>query len=108
MGSATTLPISFRRLILPEKYPPHTELLDLQPLSVSAFKEPSFEKLYGKDFTHFNPIQTQTFNTLLHTDTNTLICAPAGSEKMLCGEIAMLREFNKEQVRLKPLFLRRP
>jgi len=35
LGSETVLPISFRSLILPEKYPPPTELLDLQPLPIT-------------------------------------------------------------------------
>ena len=52
-----TLPVSFRNLILPEKYPPHTELLDLQPLPVSALGKHA--SLYAGHFTHFNPIQTQ-------------------------------------------------
>lgn len=30
LGSETVLPVSFRHLVLPEKYPPPTELLDLQ------------------------------------------------------------------------------
>lgn len=29
-------PISFKHLILPNDYPPHTELLDLQPLPVKC------------------------------------------------------------------------
>ena len=57
----TMLPVSFRHLLLPEKYPPPTELLDLQPLPVSALRSPSFEALY-KGFTHFNPIQTQVWS----------------------------------------------
>ena len=56
-----TLPISFRHLILPEKYPPHTELLDLQPLPVSALGK--YASLYESSFTQFNPIQTQVFST---------------------------------------------
>jgi pre-mRNA-splicing helicase BRR2 len=35
-----------RHLILPDKFPPPTELLDLQPLPVSALRNPSFEALY--------------------------------------------------------------
>ena len=35
IGAETHLAVSFRHLILPEKYPPPTELLDLQPLPVS-------------------------------------------------------------------------
>jgi len=47
-----------RQLILPEKFPPPTELLDLQPLPVSALRNKAFEALYSKYGT-FNPIQTQ-------------------------------------------------
>lgn len=54
----TALPVSFRHLLLPEKNPPPTELLDLQPLPVSALRQPQFEALYP-DFRTFNPIQTQ-------------------------------------------------
>lgn len=58
-GAETQLPVSFRHLILPEKYPPPTELLDLQPLPVSALRSPAFESLYSDKFPFFNPIQTQ-------------------------------------------------
>ena len=51
--------MSFRHLILPEKFPPPTELLDLQPLPVSALREDTFEALYKDSFAFFNPIQTQ-------------------------------------------------
>lgn len=51
--------MSFRGLILPERHPPHTELLDLRPLPREALKDPTFEALYEKKFTHFNAIQTQ-------------------------------------------------
>lgn len=103
LGAQTILPISFRHLILPEKYPPHTELLDLQPLPVAALKNPKYEALYP-GVTYFNPIQTQTFNTLYNSDVNTLVCAPAGAEKMVCAEFAMLREFSREKVSLLVLY----
>ena len=35
-----------RHLILPAKFPPPTELLDLQPLPVSALRNPAFEAVY--------------------------------------------------------------
>ena len=47
MHSEAVLPVSFRNLILPAKYPPHSELLDLQPLPISALKNPPFEKVYS-------------------------------------------------------------
>jgi len=84
------LPISFRHLILPEKYPPHTELLDLQPLPINALRNPQFEKLYEGHFQHFNAIQTQVFTTLYNTNDNVLIGAPTSSGKTCCAEFAIL------------------
>ncbi|GJY89749.1 DExH-box ATP-dependent RNA helicase DExH12-like protein, partial [Tanacetum coccineum] len=49
IGSLSVLPDSFRHLILPEKYPPPTELLDLQPLPVTALRNPIDEgKVHAK------------------------------------------------------------
>ena len=59
--------------------PPHVELLDLDPLPLSALRNQQYEELYRGRFTHFNPIQTQAFHTLYHTDENVLLGAPTGS-----------------------------
>eukprot|EP00118_Oscarella_pearsei_P003355 m.13994 g.13994 ORF g.13994 m.13994 type:complete len:2136 (+) comp25397_c0_seq1:78-6485(+) len=91
IGSETQLPVSFRHLLLPEKNPPPTELLDLQPLPVSALKNEEFESLYTGQFEMFNPIQTQVFNALYNTDENVFIGAPTGSGKTVCAELAILR-----------------
>lgn len=97
IASETVLPVSFMHLILPEKYPPPTELLDLQPLPVSsiALKNQAFEPICrdGFNFALFNPIQTQVFNALLNTDDNIFIGAPTGSGKTVCAEFAILRLF---------------
>ncbi|KAJ6651749.1 hypothetical protein lerEdw1_020653, partial [Lerista edwardsae] len=87
----TQLPVSFRHLILPEKYPPPTELLDLQPLPVSALRNCAFEGLYQDKFPFFNPIQTQVFNTVYNSDENVFVGAPTGSGKTICAEFAILR-----------------
>ena len=91
IGSESCCAISFKHLILPERHPPHTDLLDLQPLPVTALKEPSFELLYK--FSHFNPIQTQLFHSLYHSDKNILLGAPTGSGKTIVAELAMFRVF---------------
>ena len=57
LHAEATLPMSFKGLILPERHPPHTELLDLDPLPLSALDCPEYEAQYR--FSHFNPIQTQ-------------------------------------------------
>ncbi len=49
--------VSYKGLILPELHPPHTTLLDLQPLPKSSLNNPKYEAMYR--FDHFNPIQTQ-------------------------------------------------
>ena len=41
---------------------PFTELLNIQPLPVTALKNPAFQSLYK--FKFFNPLQTQLFFTL--------------------------------------------
>lgn len=93
VGSESVLPLTFQHLILPETHPPHTDLLELQPLPVTALNNPSYEMLYN--FTHFNPIQTQIFHCLYHTDNNVLLGAPTGSGKTIVAEIAMFRVFNQ-------------
>nr|XP_009758634.1 PREDICTED: U5 small nuclear ribonucleoprotein 200 kDa helicase-like [Nicotiana sylvestris] len=94
LGSQTILPVSFRHLILPEKYPPPTELLDLQPLPVTALRNSAYEALY-QDFKHFNPVQTQVFTVLYNSDDNVLVAAPTGSGKTICAEFAILRDHQK-------------
>ncbi|KAF5195416.1 Activating signal cointegrator 1 complex subunit [Thalictrum thalictroides] len=78
LGSQTVLTVSFRHLILPVKYPPPTELLDLQPLPVIALRNPAIVALY-QEFKHFNPVQTQVFTVLYNTDDNVLVAAPTGT-----------------------------
>ncbi|EKX54104.1 hypothetical protein GUITHDRAFT_160810 [Guillardia theta CCMP2712] len=96
LAAETVLPISFRHLILPEKFPPRTELLDLQPLPVSALRNPVYEAIYSKKFKTFNAIQTQVHNTLYNTNDNTLIAAPTGSGKTICAEFALLRALSEK------------
>lgn len=93
LHSEVCLPVSFRHLILPQKFPPPTELLDLQPLPVAAFHNPLYESLFSH-FNYFNPIQTQTFSTLYESDESALVCAPTGSGKTVCAEFAILRLFS--------------
>ena len=89
LGAETVVPMSFKHLILPHQHPPHTELLDLQPLPVTALHNADWESLYK--FTHFNPIQTQVFHTLYHTNHNVLLGAPTGSGKTITAEIAIFK-----------------
>ncbi|KAL7728232.1 hypothetical protein ACLKA6_005645 [Drosophila palustris] len=92
LGSTTCVPLSFQHLVLPEHHPPLTELLPLRPLPVSSLQNELYESLYK--FSHFNPIQTQIFHCLYHTDNNVLLGAPTGSGKTIVAEIAIFRAIN--------------
>jgi superfamily II DNA/RNA helicase len=68
---------------------PYTDLMNLTPLPVTALQNVKFEQLYSK-FKTFNPIQTQLFHVLYHTDLPLLLGAPTGSGKTIVAEIALL------------------
>jgi len=99
LHAETRLPISFKHLILPEKFPPPTPLLDMQPLPLSALKEEEFEKIYSSTIKTFNKIQTQVFEALYNSDENVFIGAPTGSGKTICAEFALLRLWTKKEDR---------
>lgn len=110
LGCETVVALSFKGLLLPQRYPPHTELLDLQPLPKSALNNEMYEEMYR--FSHFNPIQTQAFHTLYYTDENILLGAPTGSGKTISAELTILRLQNahpgKKIVFIAPLKVWRP
>ncbi|KAG8908173.1 DEIH-box ATPase [Tulasnella sp. 403] len=95
LHSETRLPISFKHLILPEKFPPPTALLDLQPLPLPALRNKEFEAVYDGKIDTFNKIQTQVFQALYNSDENVFIGAPTGSGKTICAEFALLRLWSK-------------
>ena len=97
LQAETRLPISFKHLLLPEKFPPPTPLLDLQALPLSALHNKEFEAIYSSTIQTFNKIQTQVFQALYTTDDNVFIGAPTGSGKTICAEFALLRLWSKRE-----------
>ncbi|KAB8077842.1 Sec63 Brl domain-containing protein [Aspergillus leporis] len=95
MHSETKIAVSFQKLILPERFPPHTPLLAMQSAPVKALKRDEYQQLYS-EWQYFNKIQTQTFKSLFDTDDNVFIGAPTGSGKTVCAELALLRHWAKE------------
>ncbi|KAI0258389.1 Sec63-domain-containing protein [Gloeopeniophorella convolvens] len=97
LHAETRLPISFKHLILPEKFPQPTPLLDLQSLPLSALHNKEFEAIYSSTLKTFNKIQTQVFQALYTSDENIFIGAPTGSGKTICAEFALLRLWSKAE-----------
>ncbi|KAJ5660322.1 hypothetical protein N7507_006773 [Penicillium longicatenatum] len=93
MHSETKIAVSFQKLVLPERFPPHTPLLDMQRAPVKALKREEYQKLYP-DWEHFNKIQTQVFKSVFDSDDNVFIGAPTGSGKTVCAELALLRHWS--------------
>jgi pre-mRNA-splicing helicase BRR2 len=94
MHSEFKLAVSFQNLILPEKFPPHTPLLELQPLPISALKVKEYQALY-EGLGRFNKVQTQVFNSLYASDDNVFVGASTGIGKTVCAEFAILRQWSK-------------
>jgi antiviral helicase SLH1 len=104
LGAETVTPVSFQHLIRPDTESVYTELLNLQPLPISALKNPGLEDIYRKRFEFFNPMQTQIFHTLYHTDANVLLGSPTGSGKTVAAELAMWWAF-REKPRSKVVYI---
>jgi antiviral helicase SLH1 len=96
LGAETVAPVSFQHLIRPDTEAVYTNLLDLQPLPITALKNPKLEEIYGARFKYFNPMQTQIFHTLYHTSENVLLGSPTGSGKTIACELAMWWAFREK------------
>ncbi|WFD24297.1 RNA helicase [Malassezia equina] len=92
LHSEVRLPISFKHLILPDKFAPPTPLLDLQLQPVDVLGSKAAERY---DFEHLNRVQTQAFHALFETDDSVMLAAPVGAGKTMCAELALYRFWNQ-------------
>ena len=96
LGAETVTPVSFKHLIRPDTESVYTDLLNLQPLPVSALQNPLLEEIYRQKFRFFNPMQTQLFHCMYHTSENVLLGSPTGSGKTVAAELAMWWAFREK------------
>ncbi|PWN44015.1 putative ATP dependent RNA helicase [Ceraceosorus guamensis] len=99
LQSEVRLPISFKNLILPEKFPPHTRLEDRQPMPVSGLQSKDAQALFQNQFGTFNKVQTQTYHTIYETNDSAFVGAPTGAGKTVIAELAMLRLWNNSSAK---------
>lgn len=90
VGVELVYPVSLKETRMPEQALVHTDLIDLTPLPTTVLQDPKYEQLFSRIET-FNPVQTQLFHVLYHTDVPVFLGAPTGSGKTVVAELAILR-----------------
>lgn len=91
------LAIYFKHLILPEKFPPYTNLLDLHPLSYNGvFNIKKLEAMYTEKYQTMNAIQTQCFKTIYETNNSVFVGATSGNGKTQIAEFAIIKHLTSE------------
>lgn len=97
LHSEARLAVSFKNLILPGKFPAHTEMKNVQPISINSLAndDERYAELYP-NWTSFNKFQSQTFHTLYGSDDSSFIGAAVGCGKSVCAELAILRHWKKD------------
>jgi activating signal cointegrator complex subunit 3 len=90
VGVEVVYPVSLKETSMPEETLSYTDLLDLTPLPTTVLQDEKYEQLFSRIET-FNPVQTQLFHVLYHTDVPVFLGAPTGSGKTAVAELALLR-----------------
>ena len=96
MHSETKVPVSFQKLVLPDRFAPHTQLLDMQPVPTQALRRKEYATIYPQ-WDKFNKVQTQVFKSLFDSNDSVFVGAPTGSGKTVCAEFAILRHWNNPE-----------
>ena len=96
-----TLPLSFKNMILPNKFPAPNEIMDLQPIP-SNHLPPIAKDL---KISYLNQVQTQLYNAFMQSEHNLFVGAAEGSGKftlaLFCAH-KYLNDMNKKVVFMFP------
>jgi len=75
----TSLPISFKHLLLPDRFAAPTPVQDLYPKRVRDLNFSDVEKMYlQQGIKEFNTVQTQVFDKVYESRDSVFIGAPSG------------------------------
>ena len=100
------LAIYFKQLILPEKFPPYTSLLDLHLLTYpSIFKHKRLESYYASTYASMNAIQTQCFKSIYESNCNVFIGATPGNGKTQLAEFAIIKQLLSPKVKAPIVYI---
>lgn len=95
LSSLITIPSTITQTI----YIPHVPVLStsttssLRPVSDLPLE---YQKVFPKRITHFNRIQSESYEVLFNNSCNVLLCAPTGAGKTVCALLCMLRAFSSD------------
>lgn len=89
----SSLPLSFRNILLPQKFSPPTDILDLQPIPASQI--PPIAK--NLKISYLNQIQTQIYRSIVDSDENIFIGAAEGSGKFTLALFAMINALQEDK-----------
>ena len=92
------IPISFKNLILPDKYPAPTEFEDAEPRPIADLDFDEAQQVYEADnLKEFSPLVSQCFDSIYNSNQSAFFGIPSGgSEKRILSEIAIFREIQNE------------
>jgi antiviral helicase SLH1 len=89
LGSDEQRSLPLQDLVMPQRPPESTPLLDIPFLHISCLQDAQLERAYRPFITTLNAMQSQAFWTAYHTQNNVLVSAPVASGKSFLGEVAI-------------------
>jgi antiviral helicase SLH1 len=92
LGADNELLVPLDGLFMPVASDSRTRRLDIGFLPLSAIRSPVLERRYSSHIREFSAIQTQVYWTLMNTELNVLVAAPASCGKSLLAHMTIWYE----------------
>ncbi|KIP12663.1 hypothetical protein PHLGIDRAFT_97239 [Phlebiopsis gigantea 11061_1 CR5-6] len=89
IGAEDEISIPFEDLVMPTLTDCHSPRLDVPFFSLDVLRDQVLQDALSAQVHGLNGIQSQIFWSLANTKLHSLICAPTGSGKSLCGQLVL-------------------